>query len=257
MKPGDRYVALGSSFAAGPGVGTRAPASPRRAGRSSANYAHVLAARLGLDLDDQTYSGATTTRLLEPERPSARTQVDAVTPGTRLVTITAGGNDVGYLPALVAASLPAPAALVPVVRRRRALVGDARQLDRAFIGLEESLVRLVREVRNRAPESVTVLVGYLTVLPDDAATSTRPLPASTAAWGRAVGRRLAETTGRVADAESCLYADAAQVSRDHHAWAPVPWTRRFHYSLRGGAPYHPNAAGMVAVADLVVATLAG
>ncbi len=36
-------------------------------------------------------------------------------------------------------------------------------------------------------------------------------------------------------------------------WA---WTRRFHLSLRGGAPYHPDAAGMAAVAELVLGTLA-
>jgi hypothetical protein len=36
---------------------------------------------------------------------------------------------------------------------------------------------------------------------------------------------------------------------------PVPASaRRFHLSLRGGAPYHPNAAGMAAVAELVAST---
>ena len=35
----------------------------------------------------------------------------------------------------------------------------------------------------------------------------------------------------------------------------APWTRRFHYSLRGGAPYHPNLPGMQAVADLLAAGL--
>ena len=47
---GSRYVAVGSSFAAGPGLTPRAPASPRRAGRSSGNYAHLVARALGLDL---------------------------------------------------------------------------------------------------------------------------------------------------------------------------------------------------------------
>jgi hypothetical protein len=32
-------------------------------------------------------------------------------------------------------------------------------------------------------------------------------------------------------------------------------TRHFHLTLRGGAAYHPNAAGMEAVADLVVRAL--
>ena len=64
LNTGARYVALGSSFAAGPGPGWRAPGSPRRAGRSSANYAHLIAAHLGLELTDVTYSGATTRDIL-------------------------------------------------------------------------------------------------------------------------------------------------------------------------------------------------
>jgi beta-glucosidase len=52
------------------------------------------------------------------------------------------------------------------------------------------------------------------------------------------------------------WEDYPAASADHHAWAAAPWTRRFHLSLRGGAPYHPDAAGMAAVADLVLETLA-
>ena len=54
---GSRYVAMGSSFGAGPGIPLRAPGSPRRAGRSASNYAHLVARDLGLDLHDVTYSG--------------------------------------------------------------------------------------------------------------------------------------------------------------------------------------------------------
>ena len=53
------------------------------------------------------------------------------------------------------------------------------------------------------------------------------------------------------------YIAASAASADHHAWSAEPWTRRFHLSLRGGAPYHPNAAGMAAVAGLVITALRG
>src|SRR5487761_853701 len=102
---GGRYVAMGSSFAAGPGTGERAPGSPRRAGRSTRSYAHLAAAALGLDLHDVTFSGATTADLLGPSAAGQPAQLDAVTGDTRLVTITAGGNDVGYVPRLTLASL--------------------------------------------------------------------------------------------------------------------------------------------------------
>ena len=57
---GSQYVAMGSSFGAGPGLTPRAPGSPRRAGRSAGDYAHLVARALRLDLWDVTYSGATT-----------------------------------------------------------------------------------------------------------------------------------------------------------------------------------------------------
>ena len=115
---GSRYVAMGSSFAAGPGISPRAAASPRRAGRSSGNYAHLVARPLGLDLHDVTYSGATTGDILRPSAAGQPAQLDAVTPDTRLVTITAGGNDVGFLPRLTLASLPWPLRALPRVRAR-------------------------------------------------------------------------------------------------------------------------------------------
>jgi hypothetical protein len=49
---GSGHVAMGSSFAAGPGLPSRVPGSPRRAGRSTGNYAHLVARELGLDLHD-------------------------------------------------------------------------------------------------------------------------------------------------------------------------------------------------------------
>ena len=53
------------------------------------------------------------------------------------------------------------------------------------------------------------------------------------------------------------YVAASAASAGHHAWSATPWTRRLRFTLRGGAPYHPNADGMAAVARLVLAALAG
>jgi hypothetical protein len=43
------HVALGSSFASGPGID---PILDARCGRSGSNYAHLVAARLGYELVD-------------------------------------------------------------------------------------------------------------------------------------------------------------------------------------------------------------
>ena len=106
-----RYVALGSSMAAGPGIAPARQDAPLRAGRSAANYPHLVAERLGLDLVDVTYSGATTAHVLTDPQHSAPPQVDALDGSETLVTVTIGGNDVGYVPMLMAAGLPPVRAL--------------------------------------------------------------------------------------------------------------------------------------------------
>ena len=199
--------------------------SPRRAGRSTGNYAHLVARELGLDLHDVTFSGATSSDLLGPSAAGQAVQLDAVTPETSLVTITAGGNDVGFLPRLTLASLPWPLRVLPPVKARAESLGRNRATDQRFEQLERNLTVIAARLRDRAPACRVVVVDYLLVLPPDGP-APEPPPAEITTRGRALAARLAE-----------------------------PWTRRFHLSLRGGAPYHPNAAGMAVVAGLVVAAL--
>ena len=246
---------MGSSFAAGPGIGRRAPGSPRAAGRSSANYAHLVARRLALELDDVTFSGATTQDILAATAAGRPAQIDAVTPATKLVTLTGGGNDVGWAPRILLSSLPRPARAIPPVRRQLDSYADPDLTEQRFGTLREDLLKIAAEVRRRAPESRLVFVDYLTVLPPDATTPTGVLPADVAEWGRAVARRLSGITRDVAGQIGSVFVAASAASANHHAWSADPWTRRFHLSLRGGAPYHPNAAGMAAVAELVAAAL--
>ena len=126
-----RYVALGSSMAAGPGIRPSAPGAPFGSGRSARNYAHLVAEQLNLDLVDVTFSGATTAHVLAERQRSAQPQVDALDGSEELVTITIGGNDVGYVPLLMAATLPA------IVRRLPPLAGRLRELfDRHLASLE-------------------------------------------------------------------------------------------------------------------------
>jgi lysophospholipase L1-like esterase len=252
---GSQYVAMGSSFGAGPGLTPRAPGSPRLAGRSASNYAHLVASALGLDLRDVTYSGATTDDILRTSARGQPAQLDAVTPATRLVTLTGGGNDVGYLPRLTLASLPWPLRTVPKARAQVAGFGDPAATDERFAGVERNLQAIVHGVRDRAPAARVLFVDYLTILPPAGEDAGPPPPAGIADWGRAIAARLATTTRAAAEATGAGYVAASAASAGHHAWSATPWTRRFHLSLRGGAPYHPNAAGMAAVADLVLTTL--
>lgn len=250
-----RYVALGSSMAAGPGIRPRAKGAPWAAGRSARNYPHLVAARLGLDLVDVTYSGATTANVLHESQLGAPPQVSALTGSEELVTVTIGGNDVGYVPMLYAAGLPRPVRKLPLLGKALRAQLNPRAHDEALEKVGTSLEEVGRTLRSRAPHAKVLFVDYLTLLPPPGVPA-RPLSDSDVATGRRVADTLVRLTAEAAVATGCGLVRAAEHSRAHHAWSAEPWTTRFGLPLPGRpAPLHPNEAGMRAVADLIVAQL--
>ena len=244
-----RYVALGSSMAAGPGIRPYVRGAPFRSGRSSRNYAHLVAERLHLDLVDVTFSGATTAHVLAERQRNAAPQLDALDGSEELVTITIGGNDVGYVPLLMAAMLPRPARLLPAIR---ALL-DREEHEQALGQVGDSLSAVGTAVRRRAPRARVVFVDYLSLLPPEGVPAP-PLSAADADLGRHVGARLEKATAVAAQSSGCELVRAGHASRNHHPWSADPWAVGAGWPLPWRpAPFHPNAAGMRAVAELVTA----
>lgn len=248
-----RYVALGSSMAAGPGIRPTAAGAPAGSGRSARNYAHLVAERLSYELVDVTFSGATTANVLDESQRRQPPQVDALDGTEDLVTITIGGNDVGYVPMLIAAGMPDWVRSLPLLGPilRGQLDDDAREhaLDR--VGAALRTVGL--EVKRRAPSARVLFVDYLTLLPP-AGIPARPYSAEHLEMGRRIADTLERRTEEAAQGTDCELIRAGAASRDHHPWSQHPWTTRFGLPRPGrAAPLHPNAAGMRAVADLIVA----
>jgi lysophospholipase L1-like esterase len=258
MSTPNRYVALGSSMAAGPGIRPGAAGAPWRSGRSARNYPHLVAEQLKLDLSldfvDVTFSGATTAHVLTDRQFGAPPQIEALDGSETLVTVTIGGNDVGYIPLLMAASLPQVARRVPLLGGWIAELLDQDARDRALAAVFDSLCAVGRALRERAAGARIFFVDYLTVLPP-AGVSAPALSEAVAGLGRHVATSLERLTADAAAATGCEIVRAAAASRDHHAWSAEPWTTtpaRFGVPLPGRpAPLHPNGAGMRAVADLV------
>lgn len=246
LQQSGRYVSLGSSFAAGTALGGAKAETPRRCGRSPVNYATLLAGRLGLDLIDVACGGATTAHVLGPwnELPA---QLDAVTPDTRLVTITIGGNDLSYVFNLAAASCdpakglsfggrnaPCPASKVP---------GEAD-----YTRLESGLREIARSVRQRAPAARLIFVQYVQLVPTTACAALA-LPADGAAMNRTIGQRLADITARAARAEGAEVLLIDRLSAAHTPCDPTPWsTGPQPLGPSANAPWHPNMAGHAAIA---------
>jgi lysophospholipase L1-like esterase len=256
LPEGSEYVALGSSYGAGPGLGDRVPGSPRGAARSTHNYAHQLSDRLRLKLTDVTNSGATVAQILGREAGASPTpQLDAVTADTRLVTLTAGGNDVGYIGYLVQASLPALVRAITGTNRRLAASADPAEANRRGAALADDLIALFAAIRERAPKAIIAVTDYLALLPAGSSVSAHPLTREQADRGRQYFALVNLTLRQAAARAGVLFADIAAPSAPHHAWSSDPWTERFVLFGGKAAAYHPTRAGMTAVADAIEAAL--
>jgi lysophospholipase L1-like esterase len=268
LPTGARYVAMGSSFAAGPGVTRPADDRDQRCTRSYDNYARQTARSLQLDLVDVSCGGATTDHILNGwnELPP---QVNALNVDTRLVTVTIGGNDVGYVAGLFAGSCSNVASVTERAKNAcatmRARMGngsvagvvsaDEAKWKAAAAGLNAIAV----EVTRRAPNARLVFVQYLTLVPDGALCATIPLSADAAGQARKTAARLAKLTETVARRSGAEVLQIADISARHDVCASTPWVTGFvpaqPTTAAGFVPFHPNLAGMTAVAEALIRKL--
>ncbi len=248
---GERYVAIGSSYAAGPLLRPAKTGPNPRCGRSMNNYPTLVAERFGMILTDVTCSGATTNNVLGPWKEIAP-QIDAVTPQTRLVTITIGGNDLNYVGNLFDATCHYRNATAPAGTKPRncAAVRVPQNVDYARVELQ--LNEIIRRIRTQAPRARIVLVQYLTPLPAEGKLcAATPVSPQNAAIVRTIGKRLGEITDKVARERGVLVVEMNIASANHTPCDPEPWMigSPAGYDGSQGLQWHLNLAGMRATAQ--------
>ncbi|KPF90986.1 hypothetical protein IP81_12175 [Novosphingobium sp. AAP83] len=248
LPEGARYVAMGSSFASGPGVGPNTPDTPQRCGRGTLNYPNLLAQRLKLKLVDATCGGAKTEHVLGAwdEVPP---QIDSVDADTRLVTITIGGNDIGFMTNIFAALCERAEKPAPRCPKWRA--ADEAE----WKGDELRMREIVRTVRARAPKARIVFVDYITVLPAKTGCAELPVSAERLAFSQSVAKRLAAMTAQVAREEGAELLKFSNLSKGHAPCSKTPWSNGAVAPADDGIPVHPNKAGHAAAAAALVAFL--
>ena len=253
-------AALGSSFAAGPGI---RPVADRRAMRSRKNYPHLLSERLGARLTDLTVSGATTATILHaPQRllgvgfPPQLSQLPA---DVDLVTVTAGGNDLSYIGRVLLSAYASRLSQRSITRRlgRRLGRGGVPEPDRSEIdAAADGLAAIVDGVRGRAARARVLLVGYLTVLePDATYTLDARFDPDTRDALRKIADALNEAFTQAVASTGADFVDVGCSSGGHGLGSADPWIRGFS-PRHLASSFHPNLAGMHAVTDAVIDHLA-
>ena len=256
-----QLVSLGSSFAAGPGV---EPVVDKAAMRSGRNYAHLVATRLGATLVDATVSGATTATILnKTQRVTTRAfgpQIESVHARTDLVTVTAGGNDLGYLGGVLLTALLGQLGQWRLGRPVAGLIRGRRVLrpitSEQKEGATEGLVRIVQGVQGRAPQARVVLVDYLPVFTDSTAAGPGvPLTMAELEHFRGVAADLSAAYAEASRRTGADLVPASVYGQSHGAGSPDPWVNVLRLKALASS-FHPTPAGMQAVADAILEHLA-
>ncbi|MBD0738679.1 glycosyl hydrolase [Streptomyces sp. CBMA29] len=243
------YVAMGSSFASGPGIPPLQTSPGASAcGRSANNYASLVSRDLGANLSDATCGGATTANVLTTSQNGQPPQISAVTADTRIVTVTIGGNDVNYLGSIGTYSCQTSGG-------SNCGSVDRNAIDQTFGELAGRIENVVNAVHGAAPQARVYLVDYFTILPDSGVCSGVPLTDDQASYERGIASRLAAVTVTAANATGATLVDLAGASHGHDACAATPWVEKYTVAA-GRTSYHPNEAGMRAAASLVESALA-
>lgn len=228
------YDALGDSYGSGFGV----PPYSETCGRSESSYAGLLdGLRVGwfhFALDDfVACAGATTVTLVE------QGQLRALDGRTRLVTLSIGGNDIGWSRAVRDCLLGPDEACATTQAEIRALITDE---------LPGLLATVHRQVRRRAPRALVVVTGYPRLFSPEAGDYLAASPAEQTELNE--GADLLNATVRdSARRHGLSFVDVTERFVGHGANAADPWI----LGIADPGAFHPNATGYEAYADAVAA----
>ncbi len=247
-----QYVALGSSFAAGIGLGPRAPRSPYLCMRSTNGYPQQLARLTGLRLVDMTCSGATVAHVLRGGQYFQPPQLDGINERTQLVTLTAGGNDLRYVGDLTMLAGRNQRNIVGWLLRL-AWKGPLPMTQRKLSKFRADFCETLTEIRRRAPRARVFVVTYPSILPPQGTCPVLGISEDEVTTMREVGARLAEMTRAVAHETGAEIIDMDVLSSDHHACSSTPWVNG--WKKAEGVQFHPTLAGAEATAREIARVL--
>jgi lysophospholipase L1-like esterase len=218
----DKYVALGDSFSSGVGTGSYTLSSSCRRGV----YAYpwlVAQQRPETALTFVACSGATTTSLMSA-------QIGSVTADTSIVTVTIGGNDIGFSDLIVQCTL---ADCSSALDSRRATLAS-------FLG--PRLDTVYAAIRSRALGAQVVVLGYPRIFSSAGCFGTLGITSTERAKANQLADALdAVTAARVA-AAGLTFKSAVVPFTGHAVCSGSAWLNGLNL-FNTVESYHPNRNG--------------
>lgn len=248
------YVALGDSYAAGPLIPVQLP--PWGCLKSSNNYGQLANRQLGYTYRDATCSGAETEDMTAPQGVSPEPnppQFDRLTASTTLVSITIGGNDIGFS-SIAEDCFSQDNTGTPC--QDRYVVNGVDEISRRIQETAPKVADTIQGIRAKSPNAKILVVNYAAILPDTGPGCWPVVPISEGdvPYVRAKQKELNQMLADQAAAGGATLVDWYAASIGHDACQPpgIKWVEGAA-PLNAAAPLHPNLLGMIGASELVVA----
>jgi GDSL-like Lipase/Acylhydrolase family len=257
---GATYVGLGDSYVAGPLIPY--PVPPYGCLKSNHDYPHLAASGIGLPLRDASCSGAKTDDMFQPQSiefdgPNPP-QLDSIDAETSVVSLTIGGNDIGYSE-IVRSCVTFNPFSSPC--KNKYASGGQDELAARIGATALKVDAVLTAIHSRAPQARVVVVNYPAIFPETGFGCWPQMPFGFAdvPYLRAKERELNAMLATEATENGATLANWYQASIGHDA-CKASWVRWVepYVPTNPAAPIHPNLAGMRGAAVvLVTATQAG
>ncbi|MGZ5324599.1 MAG: SGNH/GDSL hydrolase family protein [Solirubrobacterales bacterium] len=251
------YVALGDSYAAGPLVPN--PVLPLGCLKSSNNYPRLAAPAIGQPLRDATCSGAKTTHMTQPQNvdpdgpnPPQFNRLDA---GTQVVSLTIGGNDIGFSEILQRCITWNP---FDRVCQRRYVVNGVDTISQRISATAPLVDAVLDGIRARSPQARTFVVNYPAIFPETGYGCFPQMPVAFGDVGylRNKQRELNQmlVTQAAANGARLVNWYAASIGHDACKGSSTRWVEPL-IPGNWAASVHPNRNGMQGGANALVAAV--
>ena len=217
----DDYVALGDSFSSG--VGTNSYTLSSSCKRGVYAYPYLVAQqRAGTSLTFVACSGATTSSLMA-------SQIQSVTAETDVVTVTIGGNDIGFASLIYQCTL---------AECSSALDSTRSQLASRLTGLDT----VYGAIRTQAPAARVVVLGYPRMFSSSSCFGTLGISSTERTKANQLADALDAAIAARAAAYGFTYRSAIVPFTGHAVCSSSAWLNGLNL-FNTGESYHPNRSG--------------
>ncbi|HXS45854.1 MAG TPA: SGNH/GDSL hydrolase family protein [Solirubrobacterales bacterium] len=246
------YVALGDSYAAGPIIPNQI--APLGCLKSDHNYAHLAAPSIGLTLRDPSCSGATTEDMTNPQSTELGTnppQFDSLDAETTRVSLTIGGNDIGFSEIALSCVTLNPFS-TPCKDKYNS--GGKDQIAERIAATAPKVAAVLQGIHSRSPAAKVFVVNYAAIFPETGfgCWPQMPMGFGDVPYLRSKQKELNAMLATQAAADGATIVNWYQASIGHDA-CKGPSTRWVEpvVPTNPAAPVHPNLAGMTGAANVL------